>query len=799
MTDETPADNVSRRTLLQAVGLAAAGAAGLGASTTTGRAAEIGPADGRGSPPPGPDVLYDGPAVAPQLENASYSIWSADPLMVSGAHAYVDGEFLYQDFIYDDHGANTTAVPLAPPDGEPGVDPQSEVIPSSGDDGRELTDGTAPLGAPTGDVVYPTDDERYRDNAADLLEFRTRPVTDYGVLYRVTLNTMTAADVAGVAIGIDTGGDGGRSEWGYGLGELGDLDLDAVLVTWGDDAELVEADGTTTEVTSIADVERNQIEVRLPRDPGAETWRHYCVVGLFDTDAKQFKAVQPRPTENRPGGSHGTNPPPVFNVAFRSHDQEPMGAGNLEPGSAEREVAEATELGPRGYGFGHWREHAQARALARRDISEFHADVDFGVLRAGETAYSVPEEGYISRLYASRRPFEDEDVDFTPGEGIDGDTNTLTGRVQPYTVYVPSSYDGTPAPLLLDLHSHSTTYNEYAVLMPDQLRQLGEDRDSLMLFVEGRGQEGWWRDEAELDVFEAWADAAARYNIDFDRVSLTGYSMGGYGTYRLASLWPDLFAKGFAVVGPPDEAVLTGPLGHEMGTPQNALRVTENLRHVPLLLWVGTNDELVPLPGPVRYARKLSEAGYRHELDTFSGYDHMTFAYRDDWDHATQFLEGEFLGDATVERRPARVTYRAVPEMDSESLGLIHDGAYWVSAIEVVDGAESGLVDVESVAAGVGPPQTEAVRGGGIEPGPHVKRGLRWTGHRSTDSRNALVATLEDIAAATVWLEEAGLDPTEPVTIEVASTTEADLTLATDGSETTVTVGPGEETVTVRP
>lgn len=82
----------------------------------------------RGSPLPGPEVLYDSPASAPQLENANG--WEAEPLMVSGADAYIDGEFLYQDFVYDDYGANTTALPL-PPTPEPNGEIQSELLPTA--------------------------------------------------------------------------------------------------------------------------------------------------------------------------------------------------------------------------------------------------------------------------------------------------------------------------------------------------------------------------------------------------------------------------------------------------------------------------------------------------------------------------------------------------------------------------------------------------------------------------------------------------------------------------------------------
>src|SRR3954469_15232900 len=55
-------------------------------------------------PRPGPDILYQKPAAAPQLTNGAG--WKASPILVSGATAYRNGEFVYQDFLYDDHGAN---------------------------------------------------------------------------------------------------------------------------------------------------------------------------------------------------------------------------------------------------------------------------------------------------------------------------------------------------------------------------------------------------------------------------------------------------------------------------------------------------------------------------------------------------------------------------------------------------------------------------------------------------------------------------------------------------------------------
>lgn len=61
---------------------------------------------------PGPDVLYERAARAPQLANVKP--FRAKPILVSGATAYRRGEFLYQDFLYDSHGAGGTPDPADP-------------------------------------------------------------------------------------------------------------------------------------------------------------------------------------------------------------------------------------------------------------------------------------------------------------------------------------------------------------------------------------------------------------------------------------------------------------------------------------------------------------------------------------------------------------------------------------------------------------------------------------------------------------------------------------------------------------
>jgi hypothetical protein len=302
-------------------------------------------------------------------------------------------------------------------------------------------------------------------------------------------------------------------------------------------------------------------------------------------------------------------------------------------------------------------------------------------------------------------------------------------------------------------------------------------------------------------------------------VTLSGYSMGGYGTFKLGAQYPDLFGRGFAVVGPASEDPLEGPtdgrvetpglvqdgllggeeglLGGESGPdrsvtsifsndPENTLRISDNLRHVPLLLWNGVIDELVPALGPVNQARRLREHGYRHELDLFPTADHLLLALRDRWDRGVDYLDR-----GRVTRNPARVTYRRVPDFDHPEFGLVHDGAHWVHDIGVRADADSGLVDAVSHADGYGEPRADEYVGTGARPFPHTRRGVRWQEPlEATSSANRLSVRLAGVESATLYVGAAGLS-LDGLTLDVDADGDATLHLVEDGDERSVPVRAG--------
>lgn len=186
---------------------------------------------------PGPDLLYAAPPRAPQLENVG--VWRAKPILVSGAESYRRGEFVYQDYLYDDHGA-----------AGPGDDPN--------DPFNQVENMFA---SKHGTLSYPTDTATFAGNAADLVEFRVKPLRA-ATAFRATLNTLI--DPERTAFTVALGGSSRAVEWPFGAGVRSPAR--AFLTVHGARAELTDAAGKplSPAPTVTVDRERRQFDVRVP-------------------------------------------------------------------------------------------------------------------------------------------------------------------------------------------------------------------------------------------------------------------------------------------------------------------------------------------------------------------------------------------------------------------------------------------------------------------------------------------------------------------------------------------------------
>src|SRR5205823_2967489 len=228
-----------------------------------------------GTPRPGPDVLYWPLADAPQLQNTGP--WKADPILISGASAYRHGEFLYQDFIYDDAGAR----------------------------------GTTGTGA--GTYTYPTD-ATYARNAADLVELRFK-VLAKGTAIRLTYNTMLNPELVGTTIVL--GDSAGLRALPHGANMQAPAAIFVTVHGFGGDI-IDAATGAPIEGASLTvdvDQTRRQVHLCVPYeafDPTGKTVRVAAGTGLWDGANNRYLIPIATATATQPGGAGSLVNPPAF-------------------------------------------------------------------------------------------------------------------------------------------------------------------------------------------------------------------------------------------------------------------------------------------------------------------------------------------------------------------------------------------------------------------------------------------------------------------------------------------------------
>ena len=704
---------------------------------------------------PGPPILHAPPAQVPQLENTG--IWHAPPILVSGTSAYRDGEFLYQDFLYDDHGARALPDPN---------DRRTNLTPKAG------TPFNSSFSLPSGTFSYPSA-PAYAENAADLVELRIRPLQDSTAL-RVTLNTMN--DPSLVALSVAIGGTAGTLRpfpHGANVSAPADYFLTVHPSPTGMTADIVRAaDGTAISGPAprvTVDATRRQIEVRVPRSSWSPSGvvRMAAGVGLWDRVNSRYLLPQSASSATVPGGAGAAaNPAAFFNVAFRYHEPIPtVGAAGA-----------AQDFGNPAW----WRDQAQGAALAKGDISDLFAEVDFDKLRARiDDESGVPTSGPMSRILPSH---------FEPRQGIDygascysGDFNCqYQGRLQPYIVYVPHK----PRPqagygLTLLLHANATNYNEYFGTRHQS--ELGErGPGSIVVTPQARDPAaGDYSGYGAVDVFEVWADVSHRFRLDPSWTAITGYSMGGFGTYKLGEAFPDLFGRALSVVGSPGGIVPSTPVPYTGETTELA-----SLRNLPMGIWDVTADELNP--NASLNAAALTRMGYRYDSLTFPG-DHFTLLYNDEYSQAAAYL-----GTSRVEPNPEHVTYvytvhaldgLARPFGDFPTIGLVSGHAYWISGMQLGSAGE-GTVDAVSHGLGVADAKASGMQttAGALGPGalfpalPYVENYQTWGPPPSAPREDRLDLTTQNVSAVTIDVVRAGVDC--DVSLNVSSDIPVRVTLA---------------------
>ncbi|RZS93807.1 T9SS type A sorting domain-containing protein [Aquimarina brevivitae] len=170
-------------------------------------------------------------------------------------------------------------------------------------------------------------------------------------------------------------------------------------------------------------------------------------------------------------------------------------------------------------------------------------------------------------------------------------TIQFDGRTRAYRLYVPQSYDPSqPAPLLLNYHGYTNTieiqYNQ------SNFQQLAEDNQFLFVTPQGLGNTPGWAinnffggNEDDLGFTDALIDKiSSEYTINQKRIYATGFSNGGYFSYRLACELSPRIAAIASVAG----SMTARWIDNGQCQPQHPTAV---------LQITGTNDNVIPISG----------------------------------------------------------------------------------------------------------------------------------------------------------------------------------------------------------
>ena len=175
-----------------------------------------------------------------------------------------------------------------------------------------------------------------------------------------------------------------------------------------------------------------------------------------------------------------------------------------------------------------------------------------------------------------------------------------------YGVSVPRGYRADrPAPLVVVLHSGGQRMRHYGAAFTRFLAEPGL-RDLNAIMVAPDCPASAWSDPAADRAVMAVVEAALKsYAIDRRRVLVTGYSMGGRGTWFQAARHPELFTAAIPM------AASTGDL------PQDQLATQ------PTYVIHSRADEVVPFAPAEQNARALERAGRTIRFEALDRFRHF--------------------------------------------------------------------------------------------------------------------------------------------------------------------------------
>ena len=185
-----------------------------------------------------------------------------------------------------------------------------------------------------------------------------------------------------------------------------------------------------------------------------------------------------------------------------------------------------------------------------------------------------------------------------------------------YLIYLPKDYLTKKYPLVLFLHGageRGTNLKDIEIHGLPKLVRNGK-KFPFIIIAPQCPLNLWWSDPLPVELLSKLVnDIVMKYGIHKNNVFCTGLSMGGYGTLALSIKNPKLFSAIIPICGGVDI--------------KNFFDIL-NLKDLPIWLFHGDKDEVIPLENSQSIYKVLKPVNKNIKLTVYKGVDHNS------WDRA---------------------------------------------------------------------------------------------------------------------------------------------------------------------
>ncbi len=203
----------------------------------------------------------------------------------------------------------------------------------------------------------------------------------------------------------------------------------------------------------------------------------------------------------------------------------------------------------------------------------------------------------------------------------------VKNKIGKYLLHLPENYEYSKNkwPLMLFLHGAGECGDNLEIVKkkgPTMLANKGKEFPFLLLSPQCPVKQYWENDFLD----KLLTDIIRQYRVDPNKIYLTGFSMGGFGTWNLAKKYPNRFAAIAPVCG--------GANPH----------IAEYIKHIPTWIFHGAKDRIIPVERSQEMASALKKLGAKVKFTVYP------FTEHDSW---TETYNNEELYEWFIEQKRA--------------------------------------------------------------------------------------------------------------------------------------------------